>query len=81
MENSIGYRGTSHLKYVRLRRCLNRTGGAYQYDPDGLGNLIYKQASGQVLFDGAAYGEDDYGPHAITSANIVSGVFPADNQQ
>jgi YD repeat-containing protein len=55
--------------------------GAHQYDPDGLGNLIYKQASGQVLFEDAEYGEADYGPHAITSANTVPGVFPADNQQ
>ena len=72
------YDNINRLKNITLNGSQK---GAHQYDPAGLGNLISKQASGQVLFDGAAYGEDDYGPHAITSANIVSGVFPADNQQ
>jgi hypothetical protein len=39
MENSIGYRGTSHLKYVRLRQSLSRTGTA------GIGRPTKKERS------------------------------------
>jgi len=75
---SFTYDNLSRLENITLNTVQK---GAHQYDAAGLGNLIYKQASGQVLFENAQYGEDDYGPHAITSANIVPGVFPAENQQ
>jgi hypothetical protein len=34
----------------------------------------------QVLFDNAAYGQNNAGPHALTSAEIAPGVFPEDIQ-
>jgi len=40
----------------------------------------FHKADGQVLFDNAAYGQNNTGPHALTSAETAPGVFPEDAQ-
>jgi RHS repeat-associated protein len=71
------YDNLNRLETIRLNGTIR---GEHQYDPAGLGNIILKKADGQVLFDNAAYGENTAGPHALTSAETASGVFPEDAQ-
>jgi len=46
----------------------------------GLGKLIYKRADGTLLFNNAVYGENNAGPHALTSATTSPGIFPPAQQ-
>jgi len=54
--------------------------GWHHYDDYGLGNLVYKKTDGQVLFNNAAYGQNNAGPHALTSAETSAGIFPLQQQ-
>jgi RHS repeat-associated protein len=71
------YDDLNRLETIRLNGTIR---GEHQYDPNGLGNLIYKKADGQILFSNAAYGENDAGPHALTSAETSAGIFPPEQQ-
>jgi hypothetical protein len=44
------------------------------------GNLTCKKADSKVLFDNAAYGQNNTGLLALTSAETAPGVFPEDIQ-
>lgn len=71
------YDDLNRLETIRLNGTIR---GEHQYDPAGLGNLVYKKADGHILFDNAAYGENTAGPHALTSAETSPGVFPPEQQ-
>ncbi len=54
--------------------------GDHAYDPGGLGNMKYKMADGDTIYKSGEYGENQKGPHALTSATTYQGVFPEDEQ-
>jgi len=71
------YDELNRIKTIKLNGIIL---GEHQYDPSGLGNLIYKKSDGQILLSDAAYGQNNTGPHALTSATTTIDVFPTYQQ-
>ncbi|PKP49048.1 MAG: hypothetical protein CVT92_15570 [Bacteroidetes bacterium HGW-Bacteroidetes-1] len=77
MTESFGYDNLNRLDWIKLN---NVETGKHVYDNSGLGNLTYKKADGQALFQNAVYGGNNAGPHALTSAATSPGIFPPAQQ-
>ena len=71
------YDRLNRLETIRLNGTIR---GEHNYDTGGLGNLTYKKSDSHILFDNAAYGENNCGPHALTSVEATAGIFPVETQ-
>jgi hypothetical protein len=47
---------------------------------EGGSELLIGKADGQILFSNASYGENQAGPHTLTSAETSASIFPPQQQ-
>jgi RHS repeat-associated protein len=71
------YDDVNRLEQVYLN---NIPRGYHNYDDGGLGNIVYKRSDDKEIFWEGAYGQNNTGPHALTSFTTTDIVVPEVDQ-
>ena len=74
---SFGYDPLNRLTHIQLNHSLSSN---IQYDSQGMGRMLHKEADGSVVFTAAQY-SDNIGdkPHAMQSATVMGNPFPTNS--